>query len=70
MHSGFYGVIGNGTHALMSGYLSPYELTFGKWYRSTERVSGKNPHGGYLTNKKWHLNEVKRVEIFTMNAQE
>ena len=28
------------------------------WYRSKEIVSGMNPYSGYVTNKKWHLNEV------------
>ena len=60
-------VIGAGTHAMMSSYLAPEELEFGEneeinsgrgWYRSKESVSGKYPYGGYLTNKKWHLNEV------------
>ena len=60
-------VIGAGTHAMMLSYLGPWELTFGEnkeinsgrgWYRSKEKVAGKYPYGGYLTNKKWHLNEV------------
>ena len=51
-------VIGAGTHAQMEAHLAPYELSMGRWYRSKEMVSGMNPIGGYLTNKKWHLNEV------------
>ena len=53
-----YDVIGNGTHAIMTPYLWQKELDMGKWYRSKERVSGDYPYGGYLTNKKWNLNEV------------
>ena len=54
-----YDVIGNGTHAIMTPYQEQTELAMGRWHRSKERVSGHNPYGGYLTNKKWHLNEVK-----------
>ena len=52
-------VIGNGTHAKMGAALYPNELAMGRWYRSKERGAGKYPYGGYLTNKKWNLNEVK-----------
>ena len=51
-------VIGAGAHAQMGGSLAQYELAMGRWYRSKERVVGKYPYSGYLTNKKWHLNEV------------
>ena len=60
-------VIGGGTHATMASYLYPYELAYGEnkeinsgrgWYRSKEKVPGVYPYNGYLTNKKWHLNEV------------
>ena len=62
-----YDAIGAGTHAYMASYLTLEEQSYGKnkevnsgrgWYRSKERVAGKYPYGGYLTNKKWHLNEV------------
>ena len=52
-------VIGAGTHAYMAGSLLPHHLAMGRWYRSKENLAGHNPYGGYLTNKKWHLNEVK-----------
>ena len=58
-------VLGAGTHALMTASVLPYQLKLGKkvnsgrgWYRSKEKVAGIFPYGGYLTNKKWHLNEV------------
>ena len=62
-------VMGAGTHAQMTGVLESYELDMGKkhhpegngtygWYRSKEKVAGDNPYAGYLTNKKWHQNEV------------
>ena len=51
-------VIGKGTHAQMIGYLHPYDLSLGRWWRSKERVEGKYPFGGYLSNKNWYLNEV------------
>ena len=68
-------VMGNGTHATMAGQLSIWELSLGKkhhpegngtygWYRSKEKVSGDNPYAGYLTNKKWHLNEVIYFKLF------
>ena len=51
------GVIGAGTHAQMTSAISPPLLALGKWHRSKERVSGNNPYTGFLTKKKWHLNE-------------
>ena len=59
-------VMGAGTHARMTYFVDWWELEFGEeyhpegrgWYRSKEIVSGKNSYAGYLTNKKWHLNEV------------
>ena len=56
------GILDAGTHARMEGYLVPYYLIMGRWYRSKEKVAGVNPYGGYLTNKKWHLKEVKVKE--------
>ena len=56
------------THAFMGSSLSPWELSLGEnkeinsgrgWYRSKEKVAGIYPYAGYLTNKKWHLNEVR-----------
>ena len=51
-------VIEAGTHAFLGDSLTWDELEFGKWHRSKEKVAGLYPYGGYLTNKKWHLNEV------------
>ena len=53
-------VIGAGTHAQLAGGLTLTELDLGRWYRSREKVAGMNPYGGYLTNKKWNLNEVNQ----------
>ena len=52
-------VMGAGTHAYMSAYLEPTWLDMGRWHRSKEKLAGNNPFAGYLTNKKWNLNEVK-----------
>ena len=53
-------VIGAGTHAHgPASYLEPYHLDMGRWHRSKEKLVGNNPFAGYLTNKKWNLNEVK-----------
>ena len=60
-----HGVFGAGTHAQLTGYLAPWQLRdYGPWYRSKETLAGKNPFSGYLTNKKWHLNEVNVNKIF------
>ena len=48
-----------GKYAQMAGYLSWWELSLGKWWRSTIKVDGKYPYGGYLSDKKWYLNEVR-----------
>ena len=53
-----HNVIGEGTHAFIGGFLYPKDLAFGRWYRSKEIVKGFNLYGGYLSNKKWYLNEV------------
>ena len=50
-------VMGNGTHAQLTPYLYPYELDMGRWHRSKERFQD-DPYYGFLSNKKWHLNEV------------
>ena len=57
-------VMGAGTHARMTGYVGPSDLALGKWYRSKEKLAGDNPYAGYLTNKKWHLNEVLSLKQF------
>ena len=59
-----HGVIGNGTHTYMGGTLNWWYFSMGRWYRSKEKVDGKFPYGGYLTNKKWHLNEVISLKQF------
>ena len=51
-------VISTGKYALMTGGIYEAETSLGRWYRSEEKVAGKYPYGGYLTTKKWHLNEV------------
>ena len=56
-------VIGNGKYAIMTPLMGLEELEMGEWYRSEERVSGYYPYGGYLTNKKWSLNEVDYHKI-------
>ena len=58
--------LGAGTHAQMTYFIDTIEVEMGEkhhpngrgWYRSKEIVSGMNPYSGYVTNKKWHLNEV------------
>ena len=55
--------MGAGTHAQMAYFLAwemfeEYHPEGKGWYRSKEIVSGRSPYAGYLTNKKWPLNEV------------
>ena len=38
-----------------------YKYNHGRGYYRGEKVVGKIPGGGYLTNKKWHLNEVQKT---------
>ena len=61
-----HNVIGKGTHSQMISYITVTELAMGRWYRSKEKVSGKYPYGGYLTNKKWYLNEVRKATVLTL----
>ena len=65
-------VFGAGTHAVMLPSLTWWELQLGNkinsgrgWYRSKEKVAGMYPYAGYLTNKKWHLNEVITKSEYT-----
>ena len=63
---GEHDVIGAGTHAYMGGYLNSYDLSLGRWHRSKEKLAGVNTYVGYLTNKKWHMNEVLPIEYKSM----
>ena len=56
-------VIGAGTHAVMVAALESYELAMGRWYRSKDKVAGMNPYSGYLSSKKWHLNEASKFKV-------
>ena len=57
-----YEIHGNGTHALLgSNVYSPGTGDWKrKWHRSKDVVEGLGtfPFVGYISNKKWHLNEV------------
>ena len=52
----------DGTHALLQSFSNSNLRRAAQvrgWYtRSKEKLRGHNPFGGYLSNKKWHLNEV------------
>ena len=56
-------VMGAGTHAQLQGQLWPDELAMGRWHRSKEKLAGDQPYAGYLTDKKWHLNEECRCRV-------
>ena len=73
-------MLSQGTHAQMRSYIYPDQLAWGteydhgkekykynrgRGYYKGEKLSGIIPTGGYLTNKKWHLNEVdNKTKIF------
>ena len=50
-------VVLNGTSVLEIGYLLDFELEYGKWYRSKDRIGGAHPFASYMLNKKWFLEE-------------
>ena len=56
------GIIGNGTHAQMSYCLESWEKSLGRWWKGNLGL-GNYPYGGYLSDKKWHLNEA--FDIFS-----
>ena len=58
-----YGVIGNGTHAQMMYYLDSWEKSLGRWWKGN-LVTGNFPYAGYLSDKKWHLNEASDIFSF------
>ena len=60
-----YGIIGNGTHALKRYGLGTWEKSLGRWWRG-DLVLGNYPYGGYLSDKKWYLNEA--VVIFIIGC--
>ena len=51
-----YGIFENRTHAHMNPALTKWEKSLGRWWRGV-RVKGNFPYGGYLSDKKWYLNE-------------
>ena len=58
-----HGIIGNGTHAMMLYGLIPSYKSFGRWWKGN-LVMGNFPYGGYLSDKKWHLNEASDIFSF------
>ena len=51
-----------GTHGFLGPYLFPEHLEVAPerdWWRSFEMMSGFNNYAGYLTAKRWILNEVE-----------
>ena len=39
------------------------DTSMGRWYRSKETIAGKNPYFGYLSNKRWPLNEAITMHL-------
>ena len=69
-HSMTIDALRDGTAAMMNYKLLPEQIRMGVeynqgmgWHKSTEGV-GNNPVKGYLTNKKWTLNEEYKIMIF------
>ena len=58
-----HGIIGNGTHAQMFYTLTPWEKSLGRWWKGN-LVMGNYPYAGYLSDKKWHLNEASDIFSF------
>ena len=58
-----HGIIGNGTHALMTFSLTPWEKSLGRWWEGN-LVIGDYPYAGYLSDKKWQLNEASDIFSF------
>ena len=58
-----YGIIGNGTHAKASFVLDQGEKALGRWWKGN-LVQGDYPYTGYLSDKKWHLNEASDIFSF------
>ena len=58
-----YGIIGNGTHARMTHVLNPWQKSLGRWWKGN-LVMGDYPYAGYLSDKKWHLNEATDIFSF------
>ena len=52
-----YDVLSAGTHANWAPYITTTELDMGRWHRSKETFQ-EDPYVGFLSNKKWYLNEV------------
>ena len=57
------GIFGNGTHAIKTSGLSPRRKRLGRWWRGN-LVLGNFPYGGYLSDKKWYLNEASDIFSF------
>ena len=58
-----HGIIGNGTHAQWGYGLGPWEKSLGRWWKGN-LVLGDIPYTGYLSDKKWHLNEASDIFSF------
>ena len=61
-------IIIDGTHAYLNHRLGGFEKEEAKangkrWWKG-DLVKGHNPYGGYLSDKKWHLNEVSDIFCF------
>ena len=57
------GVIRNGTHAMFHFKLTERLKSLGRWWKGN-RVKGVYPYSGYLSDKKWHLNEASDIFSF------
>ena len=58
-----HGVIGNGTQAYKSFGLTRWMKSLGRWWKGN-LVLGDYPYAGYLSDKKWHLNEASDIFSF------
>ena len=56
-------IIGNGTHAILDYGLDPKRKSLGRRWRGNLAL-GDYPYGGYLSDKKWLLNEASDIFSF------
>ena len=63
-----HGIIGNGTHAKWDFALGYGEKSLGRWWRGN-LVQGDYPYAGYLSDKKWHLNEASDIFSFIFHSR-
>ena len=68
-HMRDHGIIEKGTHATMTYGLSQEERNLGRWWQGN-LVMGNTPFAGYLSDKKWHLNEELLYSVSSLATKD